>query len=93
MCCVAQVRYKLYSKQIFITFALIGQEKQKGSDKSYRLYKYKLYRHHNSLNSRYSSAAITASTTAGSIFATLIFLPHTRFNPTQKIKIDPINER
>lgn len=38
-------------------------------------------------------AAATASTTAGSMLATLIFFPQTRFSPTQKINIDPIKER
>ena len=39
------------------------------------------------------NAAITAKTTEGSMFATRSFLPHTRFTPTQKIKIEPIIDK
>ena len=38
-------------------------------------------------------AAITATISAGSIFATLTFLPQTRFTPTQKINTDPTSDR
>lgn len=36
-----------------------------------------------------STAARYASSSAGSIFATRIFFSHMRFNPTQKIRIEP----
>ena len=42
-------------------------------------------------NGRY--AAKTASSTAGIIFATRNFFPHTRLTPTQKISTDPIRDR
>ena len=38
-------------------------------------------------------AAKIASKTAGSIFATLIFLPQTKFIPIQKIKTEPIKDK
>ena len=44
-------------------------------------------------NSHGIYAAATASSTAGSIFATLIFFPHTRFKPTQNISMDPTSDR
>ena len=40
-----------------------------------------------------TNAIPTATTIAGSRFATLIFLPHTRLTPTQKIKIEPTKDR
>ena len=39
------------------------------------------------------NASATAITMDGSRFATRTFLPHTRFRPTQKIRIEPISER
>ncbi len=38
-------------------------------------------------------AAITASITDGSIFATRIVFPQTRFTPTQKINTEPISDK
>lgn len=38
------------------------------------------------------NAAATASATAGSKLATRIFLPHTRFSPTQKMSTEPTSE-
>ena len=38
-------------------------------------------------------AATTAKSTAGSMLATRIILPHTRFMPTQNIRMDPMSDR
>lgn len=42
---VAQIRKKLHPKQFFIAPALIGQEKQDRSEKTYDLYREKFNRH------------------------------------------------
>ena len=42
---VAQIRKKLHPEQCFIASALIGQEKQDRSEKTYALYREKCNRH------------------------------------------------